>query len=102
MNKGYENPAWIDELTPKLPTFPPLILSKLAYILSMDNNPDLPDGWAMPGELAKKISEVLNRKSITPEDELKDVLEDMARDIALIEAIRDNQFEIIDISQILP
>ena len=39
----------------------------------------------MPDDLAKKISEVLNNKSITPEDELADALGDMARDIALIE-----------------
>lgn len=48
----------------------------------MDNNPDLPDGWAMPDDLAKKISEVLNNKTITPEDELADALDKMARDIA--------------------
>jgi len=39
----------------------------------------------MPDDLAKKISEVLNHKPITPEDELSDAQEDMARDIALIE-----------------
>lgn len=68
----------------------------------MKNNSDIPDGWAMPDDLTNKISEVLNKKSITPEDELADALGDMVRDIALIEAIRDNQFETIDISQILP
>jgi hypothetical protein len=26
----------------------------------MGNNSDLPDGWAMPDDLAKKISEVLS------------------------------------------
>jgi len=39
----------------------------------------------MPDDLAKKISEVLNHKPITPEDELSDAQEDMARDIAIIE-----------------
>jgi len=39
----------------------------------------------MPDDLAKKISEVLNKKSITPEKELQDALDEMARDIALIE-----------------
>jgi len=47
---------------------------------------DLPPGWAMPDDLAKKISEVLNHKPITPEDELSDAQKDMARDIALIES----------------
>ena len=39
----------------------------------------------MPDDLAKKISEVLNNKPISLEDELADALGDMARDIALIE-----------------
>jgi hypothetical protein len=52
----------------------------------MENNkPDLPEGWAMPDDLAKKISEVLNNKPVSPEDELAYALDDMARDIALIE-----------------
>ena len=51
----------------------------------MDNNFDLPNGWAIPDDLVKKVSEVLNRKPITPEDELQDALDEMARDTALIE-----------------
>ena len=39
----------------------------------------------MPDYMARKVSEVLNKKPISPEDELADALEDMARDIALIE-----------------
>jgi hypothetical protein len=50
----------------------------------MNNNPNLPEGWAMPDDLSKKINEVLNNKPISPEDELADALEEMARDIALI------------------
>ena len=42
-------------------------------------------GWAIPDDLAKKVSEVLNKFSITPMDELQDELDDMARDIALLE-----------------
>ena len=51
----------------------------------MDNESDLPEGWAMPEYMAKRISESINNKRITPEDELKDALDDMARDIALVE-----------------
>ena len=40
---------------------------------------------ALPDDLAKKISEGLNKKPIAPEDELADALDEMARDIALIE-----------------
>ena len=57
----------------------------MGYKENMNNNSDIPDGWSMPDDLAKKISEVLNKKSIPPEDELSDALGDMARDIALIE-----------------
>jgi hypothetical protein len=39
----------------------------------------------MPDDLAKSISEVVNKKPTTPEDELADALDEMARDIALIE-----------------
>ena len=49
-----------------------------------DNDPILL-GRAVPDEMAKKVSEVLNRKSITPENELADALDEMARDITLIE-----------------
>jgi hypothetical protein len=38
----------------------------------------------MPEDLAKQVNEALNRKSITPEQELQDALIDIARDIALI------------------
>lgn len=54
-----------------------------------DNDPILL-GRAMPDDLSKKISEVLNNKPITPEDGLADALADMARDIDLIKAIQDN------------
>jgi hypothetical protein len=40
---------------------------------------------ALPDDLAKRISELVNKKPISPEDELADALEDMARHIALIE-----------------
>lgn len=51
----------------------------------MENKPDVPEGWSMPDDLAKKINKVLNNKPISPEDELADALGDMARNIALIE-----------------
>jgi hypothetical protein len=51
----------------------------------MHNKSDLPDGWSIPDDLAKQLIEALNKNSITPEQELQDALEEMARDIALIE-----------------
>ena len=53
----------------------------------MDNESKIPASWATPDDLAKKISETLNSQRITPEDELADALEEMARGIALGEAI---------------
>ena len=54
----------------------------------MSKNPDLSEGWSIPDDLANQVNEALNRKSITPEQELQDALDEMARDIALIEAKR--------------
>jgi hypothetical protein len=57
----------------------------LAYKQIMNNNAEIPNGWATQVDLAKQVSGALNRKSITPEDELADALDEIARDIALIE-----------------
>jgi hypothetical protein len=51
----------------------------------MEDNTIIPDSWAMPDDLSKKIIQVLKNKPLTPEDELADALDEMARDIALIE-----------------
>jgi hypothetical protein len=39
----------------------------------------------IPDDQANKVREALSKKSIKPEDSVQDELEDMARDIALIE-----------------
>ena len=51
----------------------------------MDNDSKIPDGWAMPDDMAKKITEGLEKKRITPKDELADALGEEARDVASIE-----------------
>ena len=51
----------------------------------MDNNPDLPDGWAMPDDQANQISDMLNKKPTSPTDVLENALKDIARAIGLIE-----------------
>jgi arginine repressor len=48
-------------------------------------NNDINPGWTMPDDLANKISEVLNNKPISPEDELADALDEMALDIVQFE-----------------
>jgi hypothetical protein len=61
------------------------VLSNLVYKYCLDNKSEIADDRAMPDDLAKKVSEVVNNKPIPPEDEQADALEDIARDIALIE-----------------
>jgi len=51
----------------------------------MDNKTNLPNGWSIPNDLAKRISELANNKPYVPEDDLKEAFNDLARDIALIE-----------------
>lgn len=54
----------------------------------MDNNSDLPEGWAKPADLAIRISELVNNEPYAPEKVLQEAIEDMVRDIALIEPNR--------------
>lgn len=65
---------------------PPLCSQILDYKHSMNNKPDLPEGWAMPDDLANQVSEELNKKTIKPDEMLQDGLSDIARDIAIIES----------------
>ena len=67
------------------PIIPPVVLSILVYKYCMNDDRKIPTSWAVPNDLAKKVNETLNKKRITPEDELADALEEMARDIALID-----------------
>jgi hypothetical protein len=57
----------------------------LVYKSHMNDKPDLPEGWAMPDYMAKRINESINKKRITPEDELQDAFSDIANDLRLIE-----------------
>jgi hypothetical protein len=45
----------------------------------MVNNADLPEGWAMPDELAKRIYELVIKKQIRPEDDPKEAINDLVR-----------------------
>jgi hypothetical protein len=50
----------------------------------MDNDSKIPDGRAIFDDVAKKINERLNRRSLRPEDELADALDEMAGNLVLI------------------
>ena len=45
----------------------------------------LPETWGIPDDQADKVREALNKKSIRPEDAVQQALEEIARDIAIIE-----------------
>ena len=52
----------------------------------MNNNPDVPYGWAMPNDMVQEVKKALNRKpQPTPLDELMDVLSQTANEIADVE-----------------
>lgn len=51
----------------------------------MDYNPDPPENWSMPDDLAERISEIVNKKLYAPEEDQKEAIDDLARDVALIE-----------------
>ena len=54
----------------------------------MNEKPDLPEGWSMPPAMAKRVSESVNKKPVPSEDKGQKALDEMARDIALIESNR--------------
>jgi hypothetical protein len=51
----------------------------------------------MPDHMAKRISESINQRCITPEDALQDALDELAKVLPGLK-----QFKIIDISHFLP
>ena len=51
----------------------------------MSKNPSIPDTWGIPDDQAKKVREAQNKKSIRPEDAVQNAIEELARDIAIIE-----------------
>ena len=55
------------------------------YKLFMSNNHDIPDTWGISDDQANKISEALNRRSTYPEVLLQEAIEELARDITIIE-----------------
>ena len=52
----------------------------------MSKNPKIPDTWGIPDDQAKKVREALSKKSIRPEDAVQKAIEELARDIAIIES----------------
>jgi len=57
----------------------------VVYKYCMSKNPVIPETWGIPNDQANKVREALRKKSTWPEDRVQDALDDMARDIALIE-----------------
>ena len=57
----------------------------IRYKENIAKKSDLPSGWAMSDDQANRLSENLSRKSISPERQLEKALQDIARDIAILE-----------------
>jgi hypothetical protein len=57
----------------------------MGYKSTMSKNPKIPDTWGIPDDQAKKVREALSKKSVGPEDAVQKALEEIARDIAIIE-----------------
>ena len=53
----------------------------------MNEKSDLPEGWAMPDYMAKRLSEGVNKKPESSEDKLQKALDEMERPNSLIEQI---------------
>jgi hypothetical protein len=51
----------------------------------MSKNPSMPETWGIPDDQANKVREALSKKSISPEDAVQKAIEEIARDIAIIE-----------------
>jgi len=51
----------------------------------MSKKPTIPETWGIPDDQANKVREALGKKSIRPEDAVQKALEELARDIAIIE-----------------
>lgn len=51
----------------------------------MSNNYDIPNTWGIPDDQAKKVRERLSKKSIRPEDAVQKAIEELTRDIRIIE-----------------
>ena len=51
----------------------------------MSKNPSIPDTWGIPDDQANKVRDALKKKSIRPEDAVQKAIEELARDIAIIE-----------------
>jgi hypothetical protein len=51
----------------------------------MSKNPKIPDTWGIPDDQANKVRDVFSKKSIKPEDAVQKAIDDLARDIAIIE-----------------
>ena len=50
----------------------------------MNDDYDVPPGWSVPPDMAKKLSETVNKKAIMPFDGLKDILDQPANELATV------------------
>jgi len=51
----------------------------------MKFNKDIPEGWAVPDDMSEWLRKSVNRKPYAPEDDPQEAIDDIARDIAILE-----------------
>lgn len=51
----------------------------------MNNDDYIPEGWAVPDDMASWLRKSVNKRPYAPEDELQEAIDDVARDIAILE-----------------
>jgi hypothetical protein len=49
----------------------------------MNNDSKIPAGWSMPDDMANRISKIVNIKTFSTEDDLKEAIDDLRQVIAL-------------------
>ena len=58
----------------------------------MTKNLTIPETWGIPDDQANKVREALSKKTIRPEDRVQRALDELARDIAIIESDPEDWF----------
>ena len=73
-------------VTATIPLISPIDAPNLVYKYCMSKNSNIPDTWGIPDDQANRVRDALSKKSIRPEDRVQEALDEIAREIAIIEA----------------
>ena len=51
----------------------------------MNKDDHIPEGWAVPDDMSEWLRKSVNQKPYSPENDLQEAIDEMARDIAILE-----------------